>query len=162
MWHATYTQGIWGNSKLLVVGNQIVNLTPGHSFGHNLCFVSKWSDELILDIYVPRSFQWYKEIFNSMNFDPYNSPLKIWKSIGTLTPKMGVHLWVWGFIPSHSLALLGVWNVTHGIHSWPAPLQALVLVTSPRLRLQHMLWILAFLLAITCVLSSQMDHASLF
>jgi hypothetical protein len=38
MWHATCMQGNQGNSGLLVVGNQIANLTPGPSFGHNLCF----------------------------------------------------------------------------------------------------------------------------
>jgi hypothetical protein len=40
-----------------------------------------------------------------MGFDPYNRPLNIQKSIGTPTPKMGVHLGVWGFIPSRSFAL---------------------------------------------------------
>jgi hypothetical protein len=38
MWHATCTQGNWGNSQLLVVGSQTANLTPNPSFGHNLCF----------------------------------------------------------------------------------------------------------------------------
>jgi hypothetical protein len=47
-----------------------------------------------------------------MSFDPCNCPLKIQESIGTPTPKMKVHLGVWGFIPSHSFALLGAWNVT--------------------------------------------------
>ncbi len=50
---------------------------------------------------------------------------------------MRVHLAVWGFIPSHSFALLGAWNVTLRLAPWPAPLQALALVTSPRLRLRH-------------------------
>jgi hypothetical protein len=36
-----------------------------------------------------------------MSFDPYNYPLKIMESIGTLIPKVKVHLGVWGFIPSH-------------------------------------------------------------
>jgi hypothetical protein len=40
-----------------------------------------------------------------MNFDPCNRPLKIQEFTGTLTPKMGAHLEVWGFIPSHSFAL---------------------------------------------------------
>jgi hypothetical protein len=39
-----------------------------------------------------------------MNFDPYNCLLKIRKSIGAPTPKMGIHLGVWGFIPSQSFA----------------------------------------------------------
>jgi hypothetical protein len=40
-----------------------------------------------------------------MSFDPCNFPLKIQESIGTPTPKMGVHLGVWGFIPLHSPTL---------------------------------------------------------
>ncbi len=50
-----------------------------------------------------------------MSFDPYNCPLKVWESIGTPTPKMGAHLGVWGFIPSHPLTFLGAWNVTPGL-----------------------------------------------
>jgi len=42
-----------------------------------------------------------------MSFDPYNHPLEIQEFIGTPTPKVGTHLGVWGFIPSHSFALLG-------------------------------------------------------
>jgi hypothetical protein len=47
------------------------------------------SCEPILDIYVPKDFQSYKDFFNPMRFDPYNHSLKIWKSIGTPTPKVG-------------------------------------------------------------------------
>jgi hypothetical protein len=72
-----------------------------------------------------------------MGFDPCNCFLKIWDSIRMLTPKVGVHLGVWRFIPSHSPTLPGVWDVTHGLPSWPAPLQTPTLVTSPRLGLQH-------------------------
>jgi hypothetical protein len=36
-----------------------------------------------------------------MGFDPYNRSLKIWDSIRTPIPKVGAHLGVWGFIPSH-------------------------------------------------------------
>jgi len=42
-----------------------------------------------------------------MSFDPYNHLLKVSESIGTPTTKVGARLGVWGFIPSHSLALLG-------------------------------------------------------
>jgi hypothetical protein len=56
IWHATCTQVNQGNSRLLVVGNQIGNLTPNPSFGHNLCFrFSNGSCKPILDIYVPRT-----------------------------------------------------------------------------------------------------------
>jgi len=51
IWHATYTQGNWGNSWLLMVRSQIGNLIPGPSFGHNLCFnYPNGSWEFILDI----------------------------------------------------------------------------------------------------------------
>jgi hypothetical protein len=42
-----------------------------------------------------------------MVFDPCNRLLKIQEFIGTSTPKVGAHLRVCGFIPSHSPTLLG-------------------------------------------------------
>jgi hypothetical protein len=100
MLHATYTQRNQVESGLLVVGSQIANLTPDLSFSYNLCFrCPNGSCEPILDIYVSISFQWYKELSNPMVFYPYNHILKIWESIGTPTPQMGVHLGVWRFIP---------------------------------------------------------------
>jgi hypothetical protein len=63
-----------------------------------------------------------------MGFDPCNRPLNIQESIGTATPKMGIHLGMWRFIPSHSFALPGAWDVTHGLRSWHAPLQTFALV----------------------------------
>jgi len=60
--HATCTQVNQGNSWLLMIGSQIDILTPGPSFDHNFCFkYSNGSCEPILDIYVSRSLQWYKE-----------------------------------------------------------------------------------------------------
>jgi hypothetical protein len=51
MSHVTCTQGNPGNSRLLVVRNQIANLTPDPSFGYNLCFKClNESHEPILDI----------------------------------------------------------------------------------------------------------------
>jgi hypothetical protein len=43
-----------------------------------------------------------------MSFGPYNRSLKIRESIGAPIPQVGAHLGMWGFILSHSLALLGV------------------------------------------------------
>ncbi len=78
MQHITYTQVNKGDSQLLMVGSQIGNLFRNPSFSHNLCFkYPNGSCEPILDIYISRSFQWYKELFNLMSFDPYNFPLKI-------------------------------------------------------------------------------------
>ncbi len=79
-------------------------------------------------IYIPIIFQWYKELFNPMSFDPCNRPLKIWESIKISTPKLGIHLGMWRFIPSHSPTFPGTWNVIPRLHSWLAPSQTLALV----------------------------------
>jgi hypothetical protein len=51
MCHTTCTKINRGDSRLLVVENQISNLTPGLPFGHNLCFnYPNGSCEPILDI----------------------------------------------------------------------------------------------------------------
>jgi hypothetical protein len=82
MSYFTYMQGNLGDSRLLMVGSHIVNLTSSPSFGHNLYFWSpNRSCELISNIYVPRSFQWYEKRLNLMSFDPCNHLLKIWESI---------------------------------------------------------------------------------
>ncbi len=108
MLHVTCTQGNRGDTWLLVVGSQIANLTPSLSFGHNLCFkCPNGSCEPILDIYVLKAFQWCRELFDQIGFDPWNCSLKIWESIGTPTPKMGAHLGVYRGSFPHIL-----------LHSW--------------------------------------------
>jgi hypothetical protein len=100
MLHAIWTHGNQIDSRLLVVGSQIANLTPDLSFGHNLCFRcpnGQW--EPILDICVPRAFHWYKELFKLLIFDPCNCPLKIWESTGTPTPQSGTPLGCEGSFP---------------------------------------------------------------
>ncbi len=72
-----------------------------------------------------------------MGFDPCNISLKVWKSIETPIPKMGAHLGVWRFIPSHCPTLPKACDVTPMLPSWLTPLQALALVTSPKLGLRH-------------------------
>jgi hypothetical protein len=115
---------------------KVMTLDP--SFDHNLCFkYPNGSCEPILNIYILRGFHWYDELFNLMNFDPCNRLLKIRESIGSPIPKVGAHLGVCQFIPSHSSTLLGAWNVTPGLHSWPAHLQAFAFVASPRLGLWY-------------------------
>jgi len=114
MSHAIFTHWILVDSWLLVVGSQIINLTSGLSFGHNLCFRcpnGQWKP--ILDISVPRAFQWYKKLLKPLSFDPCNHPLKIRDSMGTRfqLPKW-YSLGVWRFIPSHFLTLLIVCCVT--------------------------------------------------
>jgi len=118
MFHVTFTQGNRDDSWLLVVESQIANLIFSLSFGHNLCFkCPNESCESILDIYVLRSFQWYKELFNPLGFDPCNYSLRIRESTWTPTPKVGVDLGMWRFIPSHTPTLLEAWDVTLGLPS---------------------------------------------
>ncbi len=106
MSHAPCSQVNWVDFRLFVVGSQIYNFTPGPSFGHNLCFrCPNEQYKPILNIYVLRSFQWYKERHKPLSFDPCNGSLKCWESIGTPSPKVGVALGVWGFTPSYSLTL---------------------------------------------------------
>jgi hypothetical protein len=106
MWRTTCTKGNWSDSWLLVVESQMGNLTPDPSFGHNLCFKKpNGSWEPILDIYVPRAFQWYKKSFNPMGFDPWNCSLNIQDS----NSQSGSSFRNVGFISSHSSTLLGAW-----------------------------------------------------
>jgi len=138
MLHATCTWGNRGDSRLLMVRSQVDNLTLDPSFGHNLCFrCPNGSCKPILDIYIPRAFQWYKELFNPLSFEPCNFSLKIRESTGTSTPKMEAPLEMWRFIPSHFPTLLGACGMTLELPSWLATLQALALVTNPKLRLRQ-------------------------
>jgi len=103
-----------------MVRSQICTLIPYLFLGHNLCF--KYSNEsckLILDIYISRYFQWYKKIFNVMIFDLWNIFIKIQVSIGILTPKMGIHLRVCGFIHSHSREWKSDSRVALSTHMFP-------------------------------------------
>jgi hypothetical protein len=50
--HSTYTRRDWVDCRLLMVGSQTANLTPGLSFSHNLCcWCPNGSCEVISDIY---------------------------------------------------------------------------------------------------------------
>jgi len=137
--HAIHKQVNRVNSWLFLVGSQIDNLTPGPSFGHNLHFrCPNEQCKLILDIYVSRAFQWYKERHKPLSFDPWNFSLKFQESTGTPSPKVGVVLGVWGFTPSHFPTLLGVCDVTPELSLGPQPCNPFALVMSPKLRLRHM------------------------
>jgi hypothetical protein len=90
MSHATYTQGNQVNSRLFVVRSKIASLTPGLSFGHNLCCrCPNGSCEPTLDIYTWIAFQWYKERPNERFFDLCNRTLSFWESQKTLCPRFG-------------------------------------------------------------------------
>jgi len=131
MLHVVCRQINWVDSRLFLVGSQIGSLTPGPSFGHNLCFrYLNEQCEPILDIYISRAFQWYKKRHKRFSFDPSNRSLKFQESTGTPSPKVGVALGMWVFTPSHSLTLSStpgsMWCDSPAF-SWPAPLQCLCL-----------------------------------
>ncbi len=106
MSYALYNQVNWVNSRLFVIRSQIDSLTPGPSFGHNLCFkCPNEKCEPILEIYVSKKFQWYKERHKPLSFDPWNCFLNFQESIETLSPKVRVALGMWGFTHSYLLTL---------------------------------------------------------
>jgi hypothetical protein len=83
--HFTCTHRGRVDSQLLVVGSQIVNLTPSPSFCHNLCYkCPNGSCKAIFDIYTSIAFQWHEECFKARCFDPCNRTLKFWESRRTL------------------------------------------------------------------------------
>jgi hypothetical protein len=102
--HIAYWQGNWVDFQLLVVDNQIANLTPGHSFDHNLCYRRpNGRCKPILDIY---TWKLFNDIKNASRQGVLTPAITLWRfgsPFETLTPNMGVHLGVWRFIPSHSL-----------------------------------------------------------
>jgi hypothetical protein len=133
MSHLAFTHGNRVDSWLLVFGSQIANLSPGHSFGHNLCYKcpnGQWKP--ILGIYTSIVFWWYKERLKARSFDPYNRALKIQKSFRDSNSQHGSSL---GSVRVHALtlfALPGACEVTPGSSSWPATFQPFTLVASPR------------------------------
>jgi len=88
MSHATYTQGNQVDSKLLVVNSQIANLTPGLSFGHELCFrCPNGSCEPILNIYVSIAFSCYKNSSIEWVLTPAFTLWKFGSPFGLQLPK---------------------------------------------------------------------------
>jgi hypothetical protein len=127
MSHVVWRQINRVDSRLFLVESQIGSLTIGPSFGHNLCFKCPNEQcEPILDIYIPRTLQSYKERHKTLSFDPWNCSLKFLDSIENPSPKVGVALEVWGFIPSYFFTFSGVCDVTPrlplGPHNLATPL----------------------------------------
>jgi hypothetical protein len=86
------------DSRLLVVGSQTVNLTPGPSFAHNLgdrCPNSQC--EGIFGIYASIPFQWHQEHPNARCFEPFCRALNIRESQRTPNPQL---FQVLGFTPT--------------------------------------------------------------
>jgi hypothetical protein len=92
------------DSRLLVVGSQTANLTPGPSFAHNLGYRGPNGQcEAIFDIYVSRPFQRHQEHPNARCFSPCYRALNIRESRRTPNPNFSK---CWGS-PPH-LAKVGV------------------------------------------------------
>jgi hypothetical protein len=120
MSQATWTWGNQINYRLLVVENQIANLTPDLSFGHNLCFRCRnGSCEPIIDMYDSISLEWYKELFEPMGFDPWNHFLKIPKSMGTPTPIFPKWEFTWECEGSFYHTLLHSWERKMWLSDFP-------------------------------------------
>ncbi len=96
--------------------------------------MSKWVMRVILNIYVSISFQWYKKLFKSMVFDPYNCVLKIRESIWDSNSNNGSSL---GTVRVHSItlfALPGTCDVIPEPLSWPPTLQPPYLGRKPKVK----------------------------
>ncbi len=101
------------DSRILVVGSQIANLTPGPSFAHNLgCRCPNCQCEAIFDIYVLIPFQWHQERLNARCFGPCCWALNIQES--RRTPNLQLFQ-VLGFTPT--LGQSGV--ATRTMLRWP-------------------------------------------
>ncbi len=136
--HAICRQVNRVDSRLFLVGSQIGNWTLVPSFGHNLCFRCRNEQcKLILSIYPPRAFQWYKKCHKPLSFDPWNCSLKFREFTWTPSPKVRVALGMWGFTPSQFSTLPGVCDVAPGPSLGPHPCNPLALVASPKLGLRH-------------------------
>jgi len=134
MLHAICTQGNWVDSQLLMVRSQIVNLTPSPSFGHNLCFrYPNERCEPILDMYVPRAFQWYKKHLKPLGL---THEIALWR----FRNPSGLHLpsgSCLGSVRVHSLTpsyTPGNMRCDSSASSWPATLQPLCLGREPKAR----------------------------
>jgi len=135
MWHVVYSQVNWVDSWLFLVGSQTGSSTPDPSFGHNLCFrCPNEQCEPILDIYVPRDFQWYKECHKLLSFDPLKSVSEVSGVHRDSISQSGSCL---GSVRAHSLTLSytpgSLWCDSRA-SPWPAPLQPLCLGHEPKAR----------------------------
>jgi len=106
------------DSRLLVVGSQTVNLTPGPSFAHNLGYRCRNREcEGIFDIYVSRPFQWNQEHLNARCFAPCCRALNIRESWRTPSPQF---FQVLGFTPTlgqSRVATKGLYLITQWLNN---------------------------------------------
>jgi hypothetical protein len=87
--HSPSARQVQVGSRLLVVGSQTANLTPGPSFAHNLgCRCPNDQCKTIFDIYASRTFQWHQEHPNARCFEPCCRTLNIRESLRTPSPQL--------------------------------------------------------------------------
>jgi len=135
MWHVVCSQVNRVDSRLFLVGSQIGNLTLDPFFGHNLCFrCPNEQCEPILDIYVPRAFQWYKERHKPLSFDPSKLVSEV---LGVPRDSISQSGSCLGSVRVHSLTLsytpASMWCDARASF-WPEPLQPLCLGREPKAR----------------------------
>ncbi len=112
--HSTCTHQGRVDSRLLMVGSQIADLTPGPSFCHNLCYrCANGSCKAIFNIYTSIAFQWHEERLKARCFDPYNQTLKFPEF--RRTPKSP--FWECECHP-HTLPKVGLWHHMLDFNKW--------------------------------------------
>ncbi len=89
----SFTIVIWKKERCCVDITTVSTVTTITTKREDYPTISKRKDQCLVK-QKSRIFQWYKELFNSMSFDPYNRLLKIQESIETPTPKVRAHLGV--------------------------------------------------------------------
>jgi hypothetical protein len=113
----------WGredvDSRLLVVGSQTANLTPGPSFAHNLGYRCPNDQcEAIFYIYAPRPFQWHQEHLNARCFGPCCRAMNTRESWRTPNPHF---FQVLGFTPTLGQSRVGTPPLKNPNHRIKAP-----------------------------------------
>jgi hypothetical protein len=135
MSHALRRQVNWVDSWLFMVRNQIGNLTPNLSFGHNLCF--KCPNEQCKPILASTFQDLSNDIKNATSHWVLTPEIALW-SFGS--PKWTHHGSSLENLKVDSFTLFALprtCDVIPGSPTWPTTLQPLVLVASPKLGLQH-------------------------
>jgi hypothetical protein len=120
-WSSKVKLPIWLPTLLLAI-TYVLDVQMGHASPFQTCTFQD-----LFNVIRSASIQWV--LTPTIALWIFGNPFRTW------TPKMGVHLGVWGFTPSHSFALMGAWDVTLRLLSWLTTLQVFALVMNPRLGL---------------------------
>jgi len=114
MWHATFTQVIWGDSWLVVVRSKIGNQTLRPSFGHNLCF--KYPNDHESPIKTSKFQDLFNDIRNSSIQWILTLAIALWKFGSPLRLQLPKWEFIWECGGSFLHTLLHSWE--HKCDSW--------------------------------------------